>query len=203
MSERKAKGKSGGGKRTVASVAVELDALKAEVDALRAIVATLNSGGVVHSGGVDVDVTPNSAPVVEPAPAPAEPEDPMAAVHGVLRQLFSLAKEPLDDEDVEEHDAMFERFIALIHSERKGTAMLDQSLRNYTWSQLRKKADIYLDDDGDVGSYTITRSSPESVGKRTSRVKLFLRARTRMPTPITLRRDDKDGDRWRIESSSL
>ena len=186
-------------RRTVASVGAELDELKAEVEQLKSLLAELSSSGA----GVVAATAAAATAAATPAPAPAPPAKPMDAVHSLLREVFALAKTPMDEEDLDERDAMFERFVALVHSDRKGTSMLDQSLRNYTWAQLRKKADIYLNEDGDVGSYTITRQSPEAIGKRTPRVKLFLRARTRMPTPITLRRDDREAGAWRIEASSL
>lgn len=206
----KTKSKTKPGRRTIASIGDELDHLRDQVAALTEEVAALrgqNSGvapattlPVVRAAATATTASTAAAPL---APAtPAANADPIAAVHTLLRTVFAIAQEPLA-EDEEERDAQFDRFKLLVHSDRKGTGVLDQSLRNYTWAQLRKKVDIYLDSTADVGSYSVTRMAPDAVGRQTSRVKLFLKAKTRMPTPITLRRDERDGNQWRVESSSL
>ncbi len=105
--------------------------------------------------------------------------------------------------DPDEADTLFDRFAVLMHSERKGTPLLDRNLRNYTWMQLRKNVLIYLKDPNDAGSFTVTRREPLKFGPREERARFFLKASTRMPTPISFRKDVEDSDRWRIEVSSL
>jgi hypothetical protein len=194
---------------TVASLATELDAVRAELATLKDIVAGLTAAGAAVAVGGSTAGVARAARALDSAGAstavktpPDTKEDPMAPVHAILRQVFTLAQEALPV-DEEERDEQFARFKKFVHSDRKGTGVLDQSLRNYTWAQLRSKVNIYLDDPDDVGSYTVTRMTPDAVGRQTLRVKLFLKARTRMPTPITLRRDDADSDNWRVEASSL
>ena len=191
-------GKAGKARRTVASLGAELDELRAQMAILQAKVDAMTGSGEQSAAPTTASTTTTSSP--KPAQPPAE--DPVQGVHRLVEAVFAMAHRPLPD-DEEGRDALFEEFKSLIHSDRKGTGLLDQNLRNYTWSQLRKKADIYLEDTSDMGSYTVTRMSPGSVDKNTTRVKLFLKARTRMPTPITLRRDEKDAGQWRVETSSL
>ena len=204
----KSKNSSAKSRKTVASLSKELDALRAEVETLKAAVADLQSQGKqslsdVAAGAAALAAAVDVATSKAAAPKPVAPKaDPMAEVHSLLQQVFKLALTP-QPEDPEERDLLFARFAQLVHSDRRGSAILDQSLRSYTWTQLRNKADIYLKDTADVGSYTITRSAPAELDRRASRIKLFLKARTRMPTPISLRRDARAEDAWRIESSSL
>lgn len=199
MTGKTTKSKASPSRQTVASVAAELAALKDRVAALEAEVAAL--------GGHQASAVAAGAATVAPAaakdrPAGVVPDDPMADVHGLMRQIFTLATAPLP-EDPDARQEQFDAFVELVHSDRRGSATLNQSLRNYTWAQLRHKADIYLRDLQDAGSYTVVRSSPDELSPVATRIKLFLKARTRMPTPISLRRDASAQDAWRIESSSL
>lgn len=199
--------KSKPGRPSIATLAAELDSLRAEMAQLRArleIVENRPAGAGAPAPAPAVIVAPVATPVASaPAKAPAaDNPDPMTEVHELLRQAFALALMPLPD-DPDEADAVFERFSGLMHSSRRGTPLLNNSLRNYTWGQLRKNALIYLNDDADPGSYAVDRSEPEVVAPRTERVKFFLKARTRMPTPVTFRRDQGEGRAWRIEASSL
>ena len=126
----------------------------------------------------------------------------MDGVHEILRRLLAVGLEP--DADGEElADEQFFRFLELIHTERKGTPMLESSLRQYAFRQLRKNAPIYLRDRDDTGTYDVTRSEPREISTKTERVKVFLRAATRMPTPIALRRDAIHQGASRIETTSL
>ncbi len=127
---------------------------------------------------------------------------PMAEAHELLCEVFQLVLEDVPA-DPDEADAQFDRFKALSHSNRRGSPLLDQSLRAYTWAQLRRNVRSYLTDPNDVGTYQVSRTQPEKPIKGEERMKVFLHAPRRMPAPITLRRDGEAGGRWRVEVSSL
>ncbi len=183
----------------------ELAALREELAALRARVDVLEGKQPGPKAAAVPAAAAATAVAATPAPSgkPAAPEtDPEAALRSLVAAAFALALEPIPD-DPDEADAQFARFAALMHSERRGTPLLEQSLRNYTWRQLRRNANIYLNEAQDPASFESARMVPTAVTLKTERAKLFLRARTRMPTPISLRRDASEHGAWRIESSSL
>lgn len=194
--------KKSSGKQTVATLAATVEELQQRVAALEAALAAQSATGATAAGAVAaVAASAEEAPA--PAPKPRKPDtDPVGGAHRLLRDILKLAMEPEPD-DPEEAELLFVRFLDHVHSERKGTPILENSLRQYTWRQLRRNALIYLRDPEDAGSFDVTRQDPAAIGPRTESLKLFLRATSRMPTPITLRRDVAAEDAWRIESSSL
>lgn len=194
--------KTKSGKRTVASLGKEVDALRAEVAALKDELTSLISEERAPAASVPVPVAAAVAVEAATEPVRAPIDATMAQIRGLLEKMFALACEA-DPGDQEARDEQFDRFLDLVHTDRKGTKMLDENLRAYTWHQMRRKVHIYLKDDNDPGSFAVTRTQPDPIDSSTVKVKLFLKARTRMPTPISVRRDAKNRDAWRIESSSL
>lgn len=187
--------KKTGGRATVASLAADLEALRGRVAVLEAALAAT---GATTSAAVAA--APETAPA--PAPTPKTDHDPQGSAQRLLRDVLAIALEPEPD-DADALELQFVRFLDYVHSTRKGTPILENSLREYTWRQLRRNAPIYLRDPEDAGSFDVTRQDPATIDRRTDTVKFFLRATSRMPTPITFRRDDADGGAWRIEASSL
>lgn len=192
--------------RSVADLAREVDELRALITELTARVAALTPAtSATEAAPVAAPAAPPSAAAASEAPSAliGGPEsDPISAMRAVLTAAFTMAQEPIPS-DPDEADAQFERFSQLIHSERRGTPLLEQSLRNYTWQQLRRNVRIYLDEQGAPGSFETTRVTPDPVTPHTQQAKVFVRAQTRMPTPVTFRRDRAAGGAWRIEASSL
>jgi hypothetical protein len=120
----------------------------------------------------------------------------------VLIDAFALALEPLPA-DADEAAALFQRFLALVHSSRQGSPLLDRNLRTYVWLRLRERAPIYLARPSDPASFFVVRRVPAEIGPRTETAKVFLQAATRLPVPVTLRPDEAAAGAWRIEASSL
>lgn len=199
-------GTPAGTARTVETLALEVDALRALVDRLQSQVDGLSPAAAAPPNAATAKVAAVTAAVAvgtATAAAVGAPEaDPVQAMRSLLSAAFELALQPVPDDD-EEADEQFARFAALIHTNRRGTPLLEQSLRLYTWQQLRRNVTIYLNEDQAVGSFETTRMTPSPVTERTQQAKFFVRARTRMPTPITFRRDEAEGGAWRIEASSL
>ncbi len=133
---------------------------------------------------------------------PAEDPDSATAIAALVARLLGVAID-LAGASPAAVDAGFDRYLALIHSTRKGTPMLDDGLRRYSFVQLVRNGSIYLFVDGDSASFRVDRSVPADLTDARDEASVFLAARTRMPTPIRLRRDAAAGNRWRIESSSL
>lgn len=186
----------------------QLEALVARVEALEAFEGKTTSSLAPNAtaavepelGGVAADM---ANLVAIPAPKVASNgEDPFIAVHDLLRRVLSLAARPESD-DPEVEEGLFLDFLSMVHTERKGTPMVESSLRQYGWRQLRRNVRIYLRDPDDIGSYDVARRDPMELSPRADRVKLFLRATTRMPAPIGLRRDTSCGNEWRVETTSL
>jgi len=188
----------------------QLEALVARVEALEArapgappggdAAAAAGAAAMAEPGGVAADMANLAA--LPAAKAPTNGEDPFIAVHEVLRRVLALAARPESD-DPEVEEGLFLDFLSMVHAERKGTPMVESSLRQHGWRQLRRNVRIYLRDPEDIGSYDVARRDPVELTPRTERVKLFLRATTRMPAPIGLRRDASCGNEWRVETTSL
>lgn len=188
--------------RTVGSLAAEVDELRELIAQLTARLDQVSPDTAKKTEVVAATATVVAPVVKAPTKKGAPEDDPVAAMRAILIAAFELALEPIPH-DLEEADEQFARFAALIHTNRRGTPLLEQSLRNYTWQQLRRNVTIYLDDDQAPGSFETTRITPDPITARTQQAKFFVRARTRMPTPITFKRDDAEGGAWRIEASSL
>lgn len=186
----------------------QLETLVARVEALEARAPTAAIGAaevaaaaaVAEAGSVAADMA--NLVALPAAKAPTNGEDPFIAVHDLLRRVLTLAARPESD-DPEVEEGLFLDFLSMVHAERKGTPMVESSLRQYGWRQLRRNVRIYLRDPDDIGSYDVARRDPVELTPRTERVKLFLRATTRMPAPIGLRRDASCGNEWRVETTSL
>ncbi len=187
--------------------------LRSRLEFLESRVAALEAA---LQAGTTVE-TASAASAPAPVPAKASAEAPMASVSSVaertpvaplaeaqacLAALFALALLP-EAIDAEGEDQRFAEFLELIHSERRGTPILDTSLRQYGWRQLRRNAKIYLRDPADPSSFDIARRDPSELLPAHERVKLFVKAATRMPAPITLRRDSACGGSFRVEATSL
>ena len=165
---------------TIQSLAQELADLRARVASLEA----------------QLQATPR--PVVTPA-VTATPQDALEAAKATVAALFAVAinSAALDEE------AAFLAFRDLVHTDRRGTPLLDEELRSYKWRPLQQRHRQYLTQAADPASFVVERAQPESPGVQTEVLKLFLRAEKRMPPPITLRRDAHAGGAWRLEASSL
>lgn len=163
-----------------------LDGLALELADLRARVAELESR------------LPQTPRLVQ-APAHVPLQDPLDAAKETVAALFALV---LNARLLSEDEA-FQAFRELVHTERRGTPLLDEELRAYKWRPLLQRGRQYLAKPADPASFVVERCQPEALGQQTEVVKLYLRAEKRMPPPITLRRDASAGGAWRLEASSL
>ena len=131
----------------VGSLVASLRALEARVAALEAAasVAAVPVAAVAPSAPDPVPVGP-ALPAVEavadsPSPyaPPARGTDPMADVRAVLRAMFDLALHTTIT-DSDSFEQSFEQFKELVHSERKGSPLLNQELRRYKFFPLCERA---------------------------------------------------------------
>ena len=204
-------------KRTVASLAKEIAEVRAEIGALRAQAIALRDqlNGAVAVSQATVPASPAAATAASVASAiasstAASKASPAAdarasmleQVRAFIAEVFELALVPMPD-DEDDKEALLLRFLDTIHSSRRGTTMLDQNNLSYVWDPIRQRPGIYLNDEQAPGSFVVTRMQPSEITASTERVKVFLKARSRMPTPITLRREAQADGAWRIEASSL
>ncbi len=186
-------------RKTVASLSEEVADLRAEVAELRGALEALSKGDLVLNSTTTQPAAVAAQTSVRPPVVKASPKE---QIRTLLSRAFELALTPIP-EDPDEAEELFMSFTMLMHSDRRGTPLLNQSLKNYTWRQFRKHAELYLNDEADPSSFVIHRSNPESIQPNDQRVKAFIRAKNRMPPPINFKRDVHDGGKWRIESSSL
>jgi len=105
-----------------------------------------------------------------------------AEAHELLERLFELAL-------AEDEESAFLSFLTLNHSSSKSTPHALKRLRLHEWSSLRRNAHHYLSNPDAPASFEPTRWVPEEPGPDERDVKVFLRHHTRLPVPVTLRRD--------------
>ncbi len=186
-----------------ADVEVTLQSLTADVAELRTRVAQLEA----RLAGGEVGVTAaaaEAAVAAVAAPLAARPNDPKGEIKALLNVMFELALHAdQDDRNVEQVQADFDKFCALVHHTRKGSPLLTQELFHYKWKPLIKRVQGYLSDPADPTSFTITQLAPDRIDARSETVRVFIRADKRMPPPLLLRRDAREDNAFRIDQSSL
>lgn len=177
-----------------------LQSLAAQVAELRARVVQLE--GRLAAGATAASI---AAPVEDAAaPLAARPNDPKGEIQALLNAMFELAlNAEQDDRNVEQVQADFAKFCALVHHSRKGSPLLTQELFHYKWKPLIKRAQGYLSDPADPTTFTITQLAPDRIDARSETVRVFIRADKRMPPPLLLRRDPREDNAFRIDQSSL
>lgn len=90
-------------------------------------------------------------------------------------------------------------FRALLHSEQLSSAISEKTWRTMNFSTLRRKARLYLEDDGKP---TYKLAYTEDVAP--SSIKLFIfNEKSEVPTPCTLKPDAAHNNAWRISLCSL
>ncbi|MBT9558918.1 MAG: hypothetical protein IV100_23000 [Myxococcales bacterium] len=186
--------------------------LEAAIRELTSAVRALTSALAVTPTSVAAPVSPALRPLevaVVSATAVAATAPPAATTRPTGDRLLDDAKEVVaaafalalgaepDDE------LAFERFIALNHSERTSAPRAIPSLREFAWRSLRRRASEYLSDMASPGSFTVARHDPARLDANTSQLRLFLSARGRSATPVTLKPDPAANGALRITDSSL
>jgi hypothetical protein len=91
---------------------------------------------------------------------------------------------------------------ALTHPKELFAPRALDSLKAFSWKQLRKNAPAYLARET-TDSFSIIRTDPAEPKGDELRVKVFLNARGRSPAPVTLLRDEAAGGAWRLGQVSL
>ncbi len=90
-------------------------------------------------------------------------------------------------------------FRGLLHSEQLSSAISEKTWRTMNYSTLRRKARLYLEDDGKP-AYKLAYT--EDVAP--SSLKLFIfNEKSEVPTPCTLKPDVTQNNAWRISLCSL
>jgi len=188
----------------VAQAEVTLQSLAAEIAELRARVAQLEGRPAEAAAAVAVAETTAAAIAAEVAPLAAGPDDPKGEIKALLNVMFELALHAeQDDRNVDQVQADFQKFCALVHHTRKGSPLLTQELFHYKWKPLIKRVQGYLSDPADPTTFTITQLAPDRIDARSETVRVFIRADKRMPPPLLLRRDAREDNAFRIDQSSL
>ena len=205
------------------AIIARLDALIAAVNRLTEVVASSGTPGTVGA------VVPAAATVVDEtvtaAPSPGTPSTPAAAptvtqahveggidvvvddhvVSGIpgpgadmratLTRMFQAAL--LDDSDV-----VWRELTALTHPRELVAPRALDSLKAFSWKQMRKNATTYLTG-GKADTFSVVRTNPTELSGTEDRVKVFLHSQGRSPAPVTLRRDEVAGGAWRLGQVSL
>jgi len=88
---------------------------------------------------------------------------------------------------------------ALLHSEQLSSAISEKTWRTMNYSTLRRKARLYLEEDGNL-SYKLAYS--EEVAPASLKLFIF-NEKSEVPTPCTLKPDAAHNNAWRISLCSL
>lgn len=190
-----------------ADLVAAIDRLTAEVAGVRTALEALASSGA--SPGAVAAVAPRAAALATAVGTAASQVGGMApsietvaadrqadAIEQLLAFLFMAALDP-DDE------AGFENFVSAMHSDRTDAPRSIPSLREFNWRALRRNAPKYLSDPSDATSFTVVSRRPDAVTAEDRNVKVFLSCPGRSPVPVTLKRDARHDDAWRVTDSSL
>ena len=161
--------------------------------------ACIDVGDDRHLGGVEGDGLEPLAEPGAPPPVAQSPQEALETAKATVTAVFAVALSA----GVLADDEAFLAFRDLVHTDRRGTPLLDEELRSYKWRPLVQRCQQYLAHPTDPASFVVERAQPEAPTAQTDVLKLFLRAANRMPPPITLRRDSHAGGAWRLEASSL
>ena len=174
----------------------QIDRLENELQVLRKLVHESMSGGSVKGASLAVakKVTQASVATLDEDRAETHPSGLEVTQGRFLEELFRATHITDDDE-------RSERLGFLTHSSAMLGPRSVEYLRAFNWKQLVKNAASYLDN-GDVGSFRVTRCEPSD--PTASKVKIFLKPSDgRHPAPIVLERDAAKGGEWKISQLSL
>ncbi|MDP6944043.1 MAG: hypothetical protein QF464_07845 [Myxococcota bacterium] len=138
--------------------------------------------------GPDVDVTVDDQ-VVLGIPGPGA--DPRATIQRMFQAVLG-----------EDKEVVWRELTALTHPQELAAPRAIDSMKAFSWKQLKRNAGSYLDD-GQPGSFVVVRTDPAELSDSEGRVKIFLQAAGRSPAPLTLRRDESAGGAWRLGQISL
>ena len=150
----------------------------------------------MHVAAQAVAAVASLAPSLAPSLATASSERQADEVEQLLAFVFMAA---LDND----REAGFENFVSAMHSDRTDAPRSIPSLREFNWKALRKNVSRYLSEPGDATSFEIVMRRPEKWSAEDKNGKVFLACPNRSPVPITLKRDPRHEDAWRITDSSL
>jgi hypothetical protein len=120
---------------------------------------------------------------------------PSAGFKALLARMFEAALQ-------QDTEFAWLELTALTHPRELFAPRALDSLKAFSWKQLRKNATVYLGK-GTTDSFSIVRTDPAEPTGDEVRVKVFLGARGRSPAPVTLRRDEAAGGAWRLGQVSL
>lgn len=97
----------------------------------------------------------------------------------------------------------FDAYLALVHPDRRSSAITKVQIRRYSWTRFRNQAKDYILR-GTEGGYIVARRDPAEITSETHHVRLFVdpihNARRVHAAPIRLKRHK---GQWYIQSNSL
>ena len=118
-----------------------------------------------------------------------------ASFSALLARMFQAALQ-------EDAEASWLELTALTHPKELFAPRALDSLKAFSWKQMRKNAAAYLSK-GTADSFSIARTDPTELKGDEQRMKVFLNASGRSPAPVTLIRDSDAGGAWRLGQVSL
>ena len=205
-----------------AAIISRLDTLIAAVNDLTAAVLASNAAQKSPAGPPPTVASPAAAPNAPNAP-PTPPEPPatptstaisaddlevvidehvVSGIPGAGRDLRATISRMFQAALVEETEIAWRELTALTHPKEMEAPRALDSLKAFSWKQLRKNAQCYLKGDA-IESFVVSRTDPGDLTGKEERVKVFLQATGRSPAPVTLRRDESSGGAWRLGQISL
>jgi len=118
-----------------------------------------------------------------------------ASFSALLTRMFQAALH-------EDAETAWLELTALTHPKELFAPRALDSLKAFSWKQMRKNAGAYLNQ-GTAASFSIARTDPAELKGDEQRMKVFLNASGRSPAPVTLIRDNDAGGAWRLGQVSL
>ncbi len=161
-----------------------IEALTDEVRLLRQAIAQRPAAGVSAPGPAAA-----ALPAAPPSRVPAG--SAMATIEANIAALMAAAR-------VEDEEAGFERFRALVLPQRQDSPRAVYSLRGSVWRALRQSVGRYLDPEG---AFEIVSTAPAELREDTGVIKVFLRKAGGSPSPVTFERDP--GGAWWMRDFGL
>ena len=129
-------------------------------------------------------------------------EQVVSGVPGASSSFSALLARMFEAALQEDTEAAWLELTALTHPKELFAPRALDSLKAFSWKQMRKNAPAYLNG-STASSFSIARTDPAEPRGDELRMKVFLNATGRSPAPVTLIRDEAAGGAWRLGQVSL
>ncbi|MGB0589549.1 MAG: hypothetical protein ACPGU1_07720 [Myxococcota bacterium] len=129
-------------------------------------------------------------------------EQVVSGVPGASSTFSALLARMFEAALQEDTETAWLELTALTHPKELFAPRALDSLKAFSWKQMRKNAMAYLNGT-EASSFSIARTDPAEPRGDELRMKVFLNATGRSPAPVTLIRDEAAGGAWRLGQVSL